>query len=274
MPAPHQAPGPVEKFVELGPQCRDLVRIRRVRRFVNEVHIGILDELVERLLEPGGRNAQAIQLAQAGILVGREPLQEVGPRPVLRSERLGLLQFAKAGGQSGLERPFAQELGAECMDRAQKSLVDALDRLFQRLALRVSGCEAGRGSFQLHLESLPQFGGGHAREGDRSDLLHLAGAIAHKRHHAIDQRGRLARARPRLDEEAALQILANAKTRSLVRGIPAETFPRPTVGDRRAGVGGRLRVRSCSRTRDVAVGAQKTGSSASQLRALRSSSSS
>ncbi len=134
----------------------------------------------------------------------------------------------------------------------------------------VPGFEARRLAFELHLEALAEFGGGHAREGDRGDLLHLAGAVAHKGHNPVHQRRRLARAGPRFDKETALQIFADAQPRGLVRRIPAEAFPGPAIRDGRVGAGSRFRGRPGV---ELFV-AQKTGSSDSQLRTFRNSDSS
>ena len=119
-----------------------------------EVHVGVLDHLAEAALQAVGLDAEAFQLLQARISVGGQALQELDPELALHAVRLRLQHLAKAGIEPRLQRPFAQQAGAEGVDGAQEGVVDVPDRGLKRGKIRMLRRQLDRHLLQSFLELL------------------------------------------------------------------------------------------------------------------------
>src|SRR5207245_375295 len=141
----------------------------------------------ERLLEPAVEGAVEEAL---GHVPGRHPEERVDAR---------------------LDRPLAEQVGAERVDRADARLLERAERVVERLG----GPRASRLLDRLPEPEL-QLAGRGIGEGDRHHLVEPGAAGGQERDHAGHQLGRLPRPRGRLDHERRAEVVADAIARLLV----------------------------------------------------------
>ena len=104
----------------------------------------------------------------------------------------------------GLDRPLAEKIAAEGVDRADARELEFLERASSRS--RCSRRCFRSGPLDLAAEAQLHLAGGLLGEGDRDDAVERADARADQRDDAADQRGGLAGSGRRLDEEARAEL--------------------------------------------------------------------
>ncbi len=104
----------------------------------------------------------------------------------------------------GAQRP--QQGLPERVDRRELRPVQVVARDAAALPHLLGGGRIGDAAVQAGPDPLAQLGGGALRERDRRDALD-PGPGGDERHHAVDQRARLAGARARLDEHRRVEVL-------------------------------------------------------------------
>src|SRR5262249_15002806 len=114
------------------------------------------------------------------------------------------------------DRMLAQELGAERVDRADARGLELAKRVAKPQGLLVGA--PGRLARALELAAEPQLELARRgfRERDRDHVLETCVSAADRRHHAMDELGRLPGSRRRLDDERGGEVAADAIARGLI----------------------------------------------------------
>ena len=135
---------------------------------------------------------------------------------------------------AGLDRPLAQQIATERMDRADARLFQLLERDLEMARRGRPGRRGETRAFELRAKTELQLARRELGERDRDDAGELRAAGDERRHHAADERGRLAGPRGRLDDERRVEVgrdagalrLIGERGRRGVRGRRAHGIPR------------------------------------------------
>ena len=187
-------------------RARAIERIARPRRG----EVAPLRELPRRLPQPVDRPIVAAAKRRARAAPGarlpadRRALLEPAPeRLVEEAGRRGLGQHLEQRIDAGLDRPLAQQIGAEAVDRADVRLLELRQRMRRAaLARHRHGRRATRAPSSCFAQPQFQLAGGLLGERDRDDLSRRPSrGRRDDAHDAVDERGRLAGAGRGLDDE-------------------------------------------------------------------------
>ena len=133
-----------------------------------------------------------------------------------------------------LDRPLAQQVGAEGVDRPDPCLLELRQRVGEEPArLRGTARVVAAGLLDVGAETQLQLARCGVREGDRDHAVQAPAACHEDGHHAADELGRLPGPRRSLHDERRFEIGPDA----LARGL---------VGERHDHLSARRRVRSAS----------------------------
>ena len=167
-------------------------------------------------------------------------LQPVGERLVVQARALIVGEHREGGIDPGLYRPLAQQVGAEAVNRADVRFLEALHR--RRQARR--GNTGGSRARVLELLAQPQLelAGRLLGERDGDDLIDPGPAGLDQPHDALHEFGGLAGAGGGLDDQRAVQRVADEGAVAGV-GVGAHGILRRTS---RSGTSGLRRVRANS----------------------------
>ena len=222
---------------------------------LDEVPVGleVLDDLAQ-----ARRAAERSPAEELDELGGGEPghrltigvveqfVEEILPALVEGELALQLVEHVEAGRQPGLDGELEQDAPGEGVQRADRGVVEALQRgLAQRPVARL---------VELGTEAVTQLGGGLLRERDGGDDVDRH-ALVDEREDAGDEGGGLAGAGAGLDEQRRRGVGADAVARGLVRRLVCEADAlvaeerqllshRRQPPRRRAGTGRRARGRT------------------------------
>ena len=157
-------------------------------------------------------DSDGIELGECRIPFEAQPLQPDTPPPLSKLLRPRRRQLLEGGVEAGLERALPKEPRTECVNRPHERSVHRPDREVE--------ASAGLGLRRRHLarllegslETLSQLPGSLSSEGHSRDPLDLDIVVPDEGHHASHQRGRLPRARSRLDQDVPVQGRLDAGT--------------------------------------------------------------
>ncbi len=211
-----------EQVVERAHERADLDRAQRGRR-----NRSVCQPVVV-LVQLAGDGAQVVE-AEAEEQPGEQRVLELGigeevvdeRRPVLveRDPCLDVVEHLESGREARLERVLGEDALREAVQRGERRVVELLECLVATYALgRVDDPvgAAGGGSLELAANPVAQLRCGRLRERDRGQVAELQHAGSDERYDAVDERGRLARAGARLDEEAGIVRVAHSSARFVV----------------------------------------------------------
>ncbi len=180
------------------------------------------------LVEGEGDESQVVEThtgcggQQQGSLhggIGQELIDEARPAVVEGHGRGHLVEHLDARGDARLDRVLAQDAPGEAVQRADGGAVEVVECGAAPLGPLLVAI--GRGLGPLAVEPLAyavaQLGRGLLGEGDGGQLVKAGGARGDQAHDPVDQRPRLARARPRLHEQGGVQAVRDVVAGLLVR---------------------------------------------------------
>ena len=179
--------------------------------------------------------AAAEDAPDAGSRVGEHGLEPAVEGAV--EERAGdvVRRHLEERVDAGLDRPLAQEVGAEGVDRPDARLLQLRERAGEELARLGRATRLLPRAFDLAAEPELQLARRRVREGDRHHAVEASAPRHEDGHHAPDELGRLAGSRGSLDHERRVQVASDALARVL-------------IGERHGHRSARRRMRSPSRS--------------------------
>ena len=158
-----------------------------------------------------GRSACPSNRSRSNVGIGEEVVAEPLPPLVEPNPRLHVVVDLERGRKAGVERVLAKDAVREAVQRRDGRGVEALAGDGAPLAFVGRKLRVDRRQFESPPHAVAQFGRGRLgeRDGDEVvDLAHRAGGD--EPDDAVDQDPRLARAGAGLDEQVAMEIVADA----------------------------------------------------------------
>ena len=168
-----------------------------------------------RRAEVGDLQAEGQGADEGGIGL-RHPPVEPGLPGVFQHALAGDLgRDGEAGIEPGLERPLAQQVGGEGVDRGHGRALDVGRGGDEALAVHLVGGRLER-ALDLLAEAQLQLPGRLLRERDRHDAVERGAAGADQGQDAADQHRRLARPRAGFEQEGGVEVADDAVADGLV----------------------------------------------------------
>jgi hypothetical protein len=158
--------------------------------------------------------------------VGEQLVEEAAPPVVERHRRRDLVQHLDARWEARLDRVLAEDALGEAVERPDRGAVEVVERGAAagrplgvgRAARAARGIGAvGQLGGQRSADPVAQLGRCLLGEGDRGDRVERRSAAGDEPDDAVDERARLARAGPRLDEQGGGEVVRDAVACDLVR---------------------------------------------------------
>ena len=151
---------------------------------------------------PSQRAAQALGRALQRLLQPRTK------RPPVQTVRLRLGQHREERIDAGLDRPLAEQLGAEAVNRVDVRVFERRQRPLES-QLHIGRRNAGAIALERFAETQLQLAGSLFRECHCHDLSHRGPARGDDSQNAVHQLGRLAGARRCLDDQRVVEGVAD-----------------------------------------------------------------